>query len=206
MTFIVGLTGGIGSGKSAVADLFSSLGVQVVDTDAIAHELTGGQGLAMPEIEAEFGQGVVCPDGRLNREAMRRLVFSDPSARSRLEAILHPMIRRESDARCTAAKSPYVLLVVPLLIETGVYLQRINRILVVDCDEANQISRVMTRSGLSEAEVRTVMETQASRAERRAVADDVISNDGGIESLLPRVIDLHQRYLELAYDKSGTEC
>ena len=113
MSFIIGLTGGIGSGKSAVADLFSALGVAVVDTDAIAHELTGVNGAAMAEIAVEFGPEVIAPDGRLNRDAMRRQVFSDSSARARLEAILHPMIRRESEARCLAAQSPYVVLVVP---------------------------------------------------------------------------------------------
>jgi dephospho-CoA kinase len=205
MSFVVGLTGGIGSGKSAVANLFASHGVPVVDTDVIAHELTAAQGLAMPAIAAEFGQTVVAPDGRLDREAMRRLVFSDVSVKARLEAILHPLIRAESDARCTAATYPYVVLVVPLLIETGAYRQRIQRVLVVDCEEATQVARVMQRSGLGEDEIRTIMKTQASRAQRLAVADDVLSNDGGLEDLAPRVLDLHRRYIELAYDRSRTE-
>lgn len=205
MTFIVGLTGGIGSGKTAVADLFSELGIVVVDTDAIAHELTGLGGAAMPEIAAEFGTGVVSVDGRLNRVAMRQLVFSDPSAKSRLEAILHPMIRRMSEIRCQTAKSPYVLLVVPLLLETGVYRQRVNRILVVDCAEATQVSRVMARSGLTAEEVRAIMETQASRAVRRAAADDVIVNETDLEALREQVYGLHRRYLELAYDNSDKD-
>lgn len=198
MSFIVGLTGGIGSGKSAVADLFSTHGVAVVDTDAIAHELTGAQGAAMPEIAARFGDRVVGPDGALNRIVMRQLVFSDPSVKSRLEAILHPLIRRESEQRCQLATSPYVLLVVPLLIETGVYRQRVNRILVVDCAETTQISRVMARSGLAAEEVRAIMDTQASRAVRRAAADDVVVNETDLASLSAQVDDLHRRYLEMA--------
>ena len=198
MSFVVGLTGGIGSGKSSVADLFSAHGVVVVDTDAIAHELTGAHGAAMPEIAAQFGNSVVGSDGQLNRVVMRQLVFSDPSAKNRLESILHPLIRRESEQRCQSAKSPYMLLVVPLLIETGVYRQRVNRILVVDCAETTQVSRVMARSGLDAAEVRAIMDTQASRAVRRAAADDVVVNETDLASLSAQVNDLHQRYLEMA--------
>ena len=199
MNFVVGLTGGIGSGKSTVAELFAVLGVRVVDTDVIAHELTGSQGAAMPEIAAVFGDSVVLAGGGLDRAAMRRLVFSDPSARARLQDILHPMIRRQSEARClSASRAPYVLLVVPLLLESGGYRQRVDRILVVDCDEAVQISRVMTRSGLTEIEVRAIMATQASRAERLAAAEDVLENAQGLDNLRARIGALHQRYLELA--------
>ncbi|MBL0166512.1 MAG: dephospho-CoA kinase [Propionivibrio sp.] len=199
MNFVVGLTGGIGSGKSTVAELFAVLGVRVVDTDVIAHELTGSQGAAMPEIAAVFGDSVVLAGGGLDRAAMRRLVFSDPSARARLQDILHPMIRRQSEARClSASRAPYVLLVVPLLLESGGYRQRVDRILVVDCDEAVQISRVMTRSGLTEIEVRAIMATQASRAERLAAADDVLENAQGLDNLRARIGALHQRYLDLA--------
>jgi dephospho-CoA kinase len=199
MSFVVGLTGGIGSGKSTVAELFAVLGVLVVDTDVIAHELTGPQGAAMPEIAAVFGDSVVLAGGGLDRAAMRRLVFSDPSARARLQDILHPMIRRQSEARCLSASgAPYVLLVVPLLLESGGYRQRVDRILVVDCDEAVQISRVMTRSGLTEIEVRAIMATQASRAERLAAADDVLENAQRLDNLRARIGAMHQRYLELA--------
>jgi dephospho-CoA kinase len=199
MSFVIGVTGGIGSGKSTVADLFAARGAAVVDTDAIAHELTGAQGAAMHDIGAAFGGGVLLADGGLDRAAMRRLVFSDPSIRSRLESILHPMIRRESEARCQSmTRAPYVLLVVPLLVEAGDYRARVNRILVVDCDEAVQISRVMARSALAVDEVRAIMATQSTRAERLAVADDVISNSGGLATLGPQIDVFHQRYLELA--------
>lgn len=202
MSFIVGLTGGIGSGKTTVADLFARRGAALVDTDAIAHELTGPQGAAMAAISAAFGAAVLRPDGGLDRAAMRAVVFSDRSAKARLEAILHPLIRQQSAARCKAATSaPYVLLVVPLLVETGSYRQRADRVLVVDCDESVQISRVMARSGLAADAVKAIMATQASRAERRAVADDVVLNEGGLEALLPQVEGLHLRYLDLARAK-----
>lgn len=212
MSFVVGLTGGIGSGKSTVADLFAALGVAVIDTDAIAHDMTGVKGVAMPEIARTFGPTVLRADGGLDRAAMRRLVFSDSSAKGRLEAILHPMIRRESDARCRAATAaPYVLLVVPLLVESGEYRARCDRILVVDCEEAVQVSRVMARSGFSVSEVQAIMVTQASRSERLAAADDVISNSENQESLGPQIAALHQRYLELAAlvlnaDKLNANC
>jgi dephospho-CoA kinase len=203
MSFIVGLTGGIGSGKTTVADLFARRGAALVDTDAIAHELTGPQGAAMAAIAAAFGAAVLRPDGGLDRAAMRAVVFSDSSAKARLEAILHPLIRQQSAARCKAATSaPYVLLVVPLLVETGSYRQRADRVLVVDCDESVQISRVMARSGLAADAVKAIMATQASRAERRAVADDVVLNEGGLEALLPQVEGLHLRYLDLAGAKA----
>ena len=202
MSLTVGLTGGIGSGKSTVADKLAGLGAALVDTDVIAHRLTGAGGAAMGEIAAAFGPSVVRDDGALDRAAMRRLVFSDPAAKKRIEAILHPLIRSESEALCrSATASPYVLLVVPLLVEADVsasYRQRVDRILVVDCDEATQVARVVARSGLSPVEVRAIMATQASRAERLAVADDVVFNGGGLDELDPQLIALHRRYLDLA--------
>jgi len=199
VSLIVGLTGGIGSGKSTVADLLAVRGAAVVDTDVIAHELTGVRGAAMGQIAAAFGPSVVGDDGALDRVAMRRLVFSDAQAKSRIEAILHPLIQRESEARCRlAAAAPYVLLVVPLLVESGAYRQRVDRILVVDCDEATQLARVIARSGLSLEEAQAIMATQASRAERLAVADDVLFNGGGRDDLNAQVVALHRRYLELA--------
>ncbi len=206
MSFVVGLTGGIGSGKSTVADLFVERGAALVDTDAIAHELTGRQGAAMAAIGAFFGDSVVQADGSLDRAAMRALVFADRSAKASLEAILHPLIRQQSEARCVAAAAtaPYVLLVVPLLVESGGYRQRADRVLVVDCEEALQISRVMARNGFSADAVRRIMVTQATRAERLAAADDVLRNDRGRASLVAEVEGLHHRYLEMARTKSHT--
>lgn len=201
MSLVVGVTGGIGCGKSTVAELLATRGAAVVDTDAIAHELTGANGAAMPAIAAAFGSSVLCADGGLDRPEMRRLVFSDASARARLEAILHPMIRRESEERCnaaSAANAPYVLLVVPLLVESGSYRDRMTRVLVIDCDEETQVARVMARSGLSADEVRAIMATQASRTERLAAADDVLRNDGDLDSLRDQLDILHERYLSMA--------
>lgn len=200
MTYIVGLTGGIGSGKSAVADLFAALGAAVVDTDAIAHSLTGPDGAAMPTIQAEFGDRVASADGALDRAAMRGIVFADPSARKRLEAILHPMIRAESEQQVAtgAVLAPYVILMVPLLIESGDYRKRVDRIAVVDCAEATQISRVMSRNNLPKDEVERILAAQATRAERLAAADDIIDNDGALADLPPRIERLHQRYLDFS--------
>ena len=198
MGFIVGLTGGIGSGKSAVATRFADLGIAVVDTDAIAHELTGAGGAAMPAIAAAFGPAVVSAAGALDRAAMRRLAFADAGVRQQLEGILHPMIRHEALARCEQAlsqHSPYVILAVPLLVESGAYRQYVRRVLVVDCDEAVQEQRVMARSGLAADEVRRIMSAQAARAERRAAADDIIDNNGDLAALIPQVKALHDRYL-----------
>ena len=204
--FVVGLTGGIGSGKSAAADAFAALGVSVVDTDAIAHELTAPGGVAMPGLVAAFGAEVAAVDGALDRARMRRLVFADPAARERLEAILHPLIRTLSAERCRLALSPYVILAVPLLVESGTYRERCSRIVVVDCPESLQISRVMARNGLAEAEVRAIMATQASRAERLAVADDVIANDGDLANLEKQVGELHRRYLQLSSQIPKANC
>ena len=196
--FVIGLTGGIGSGKSAAADLFAARGALMVDTDQIAHQLTAPGGAAMDAIRQAFGNGVVAADGALNRAAMRALAFEDPDARKRLEAILHPMIRAESERLCLAATTPYVMLVVPLLIESGTYRQRVRRLCGVDCPEEVQVARVMQRSGLEERQVRAIMAAQASRAERLAAADDVIDNGGSYEQLAAQVERLHAAYLQLA--------
>lgn len=201
MGLIVGLTGGIGSGKSAAANLFAELGVAVVDTDVIAHELAGPGGPAMPAITAVFGQAVLASDGSLDRPAMRTLAFADPAARKRLEAILHPLIRDESGLRCQralAAGVPYVVLAVPLLIETGDYRQRVDRVLVVDCEDEVRIVRVAARSGLSREEIQRIMATQCSRAARLTAADDIIDNTGTPDKLAPQVASLHREYLRLA--------
>ena len=204
--FVVGLTGGIGSGKSAAAASFAAQGIAVVDTDAIAHELTTAGGAAMPALLAEFGPEVAAPDGALDRARMRRLVFAEPAARGRLEAILHPLIRELSAARCRDAVSPYVILAVPLLVESGTYCDRCHRIVVVDCPESLQISRVMARNGLSEAEIRAIMAAQASRDQRLGVADEVLNNDGDLHHLESQVADLHRKYLRLSSQIAKANC
>jgi dephospho-CoA kinase len=193
--FSVGLTGGIGCGKSTVADLFAARGASLVDTDVIAHQLTTPGGAAMPALLQEFGAGFATPDGAMDRSRMRDLVFADPGARTRLEAILHPMIRAATVAAADAATGAYVIYVVPLLVESGNWRARVQRILAIDCQEATQIARVMARSGLPEAQVKAIMAAQASRQQRLAAADDVIDNDAGLDALLPQVARLHQFYL-----------
>jgi dephospho-CoA kinase len=198
MTFIVGLTGGIGSGKSAAASLFEELGALVVDTDAIAHELTAPGGTAIEPIRKAFGEEVIASSGALDRAAMRRKVFTDPEAKARLEAILHPMIRAEADRRSAASRAPYVVLVVPLLVESGGYRNRVLRVAVVDCPEEMQVARVMTRSGLSADEARAIMAAQVDRKDRLAAADDVIDNGGDLAALRSQVEALHRKYKEMA--------
>jgi dephospho-CoA kinase len=198
----IGLTGGIGCGKSSAATIFQELGAAVVDTDEIARELTHPGGVALAAVRRDFGADYIAADGGLDRERMRQLVFSDPAARKRLEAILHPLIRNESRARIAAAQQPYVIVVVPLLLETGAYSALVKRILVVDCDEAQQIARTTRRSGLSAAEVRAVMAAQVPRAARLAAADDVLRNDAGLKTLRREVEALHAKYLALARQRA----
>jgi dephospho-CoA kinase len=198
MRFCVGLTGGIGCGKSQATGTFAELGADVVDTDAIAHELTVPGGRAMDALRQSFGSEYIRQDGSLDRERMRELVFSDPTAKSRLEAIIHPMIRAESRRRVQEGTAPYVVLVVPLLLETGAYRDMVNRVLVVDCEEWQQIARTMARSGLTEEAVRRIIAAQLPRDRRLEHADDVLSNDADIQSLRSQVEALHKRYLELA--------
>jgi dephospho-CoA kinase len=195
---VVGLTGGIGSGKSAAAEQFARLGAAVVDTDEIARTLTAPGGGAMPHIKSLFGDAFVAPSGAMDREAMRRRVFADPAAKRALERLLHPMIRAESERRIAEAQAPYVVHVVPLLIESAGYRSRVDRVLVVDAPEEVQVERVRARSGLGEAEIRAIMHSQASRAERLAAADDVIDNRGTLQALRDQVAALHEKYLRLA--------
>ena len=195
--YVVGLTGGIGSGKSAAADEFARLGASVVDTDAIAHALTQQGGAAVPEVEKRFGKEFVL-DGAMDRKKMRDHVFADPAAKRALEALLHPMIREESARRIAAARAPYVVHVVPLLIESPDYRRRVNRVLVVDAPEEAQVARVRARSNLPEEEVRAIMRTQVTRAARLAAADDVIDNAGSRDALRNQVAALHQKYLQFA--------
>jgi dephospho-CoA kinase len=199
--FSVGLTGGIGSGKSTVADLFAAQGAAVIDTDLIAHQLTAVGGAAIPAIKESFGAGLILPDGAMDRAAMRERVFADPAEKKRLEAIMIPLIRRSTREAAEQAQGAYLLFVVPLLVESGLWRQRVSRVLTVDCPEEVQLRRVMQRNNLSEAQVRAIIASQASRAERLAAADDVISNEGDSAALLPQVVRLHQLYLELAKAK-----
>jgi len=196
--FVVGLTGGIGSGKSAAADEFAALGASVVDTDAIARELTDKGGAALADIERRFGAAFLDASGAMNRKKMRDHVFADPAAKQALENLLHPLIREESARRIAAASGPYVVHVVPLLLESPGYRDRVDRVLVVDASEQAQLARVRARSGLSADEVRAIMRTQVSRAERLAGADDVIDNSGSLEALRKQVGALHQKYLQFA--------
>ena len=200
---VVGVTGGIGSGKTAAVSLFEALGAGVVDTDAIAHVLTRPGGAAMSAIRARFGPGYVSADGGLDRAAMRALVFADAAAKRDLEAILHPLIGARSRAALMEAGGPYVLLVVPLLVERGGYRDVVDRVLVIDCDESLQVERVMQRSGLTAEQVRAIMATQASREQRLRAADDVIRNDGTPARLAEQVRALHQHYLSLAENRDS---
>jgi len=194
---VIGLTGGIGSGKSTVARLFEERGATVVDTDDISRALTAAGGKALPAIAAAFGPGVIAADGSLERAAMRERVFADPDTRLRLEAILHPLIREQAAGAIAAAGGDYVLLAVPLLFETRSQLPQVARTLVVDCPEELQVARTMARSGLAEAEVRAIMQAQWPRWRRLQCADDVIANAEGIEALAPQVEALHRRYRSL---------
>ena len=196
--FSIGLTGGIGSGKSAVADMLARRGAAIIDTDQIAHALTAPGGAAMPQIAASFGDNFLTSEGALNRAAMRERVFSDPEAKRRLEAILHPLISQQTRAEAERAQGAYLVFVVPLLVESGRWKDRVDRVLAVDCPEALQVERVMHRSQLTAEQVRAIMAAQASREQRLAVADDVIVNDQPLPALEQAVEALHQRYLALA--------
>lgn len=197
--FAIGLTGGIGSGKSTVADLFATCGVPVVDMDAISHRITSPGGIAMPWIATEFGPSFVTSDGSLDRTHMRALAFSNESARQRLEAIIHPLIRAEADRAPKQMYGPYVIVMAPLLLESGNWKTRVDRILAVDCLVETQIERVIRRNGLTREEVLTIIARQASRETRFAAADDVIFNDSiSVHALATRVDGLHLQYLTLA--------
>jgi dephospho-CoA kinase len=198
VSFTVGLTGGIGSGKTTVARQLEALGAAVVDTDEISRRLTGPNGAAIAQLLAEFGERYVGADGALDRDAMRALAFEDPLARQRLEAILHPAIRAEADRLLAASRGPYAVIVVPLLFETRGYLDRVARTLVVDCAESLQVERTMARSGLAREAVLAIMKTQWPRWRRLQVADEVIWNGAGLASIEPECARLHARYCAMA--------
>lgn len=195
MTLCIGLTGGIGCGKSTVAGLFAEHGAGIIDTDAIAHGLTQSRGDAIAAISAAFGKDYIMDNGALNRTKMRGLIFSDAAAKQRLELILHPLILEQAKAQLQQLQTkPYIVAVVPLLPESPAFRQLVQRVLVVDCDETAQVARVIARSRMSEAEVRGIITQQTPRAERLQLADDVIHNDAGLDSLAEQVAILHERY------------
>lgn len=199
--FSLGLTGGIGSGKTTVANMLGELGAALIDTDLIAHQLTTPGGLAIPAIRAQFGDAFITADGAMDRAGIRQLVFADTAQKLKLEAILHPLIRTETERAAAQAKGDYRIFVVPLLVESGNWKQRVDRILVVDCDEETQIKRVMSRNQLSREQVVAIMRNQASRQARLAAADDVIVNNGDLKNISEEVLRLHELYLGLAKNK-----
>lgn len=197
----IGLTGGVGSGKSTVAAMLQQLGAGIVDADELAHALTAPGGAAIELLRARFGDAAIADDGALDRARMRTLAFEDSVVRKDLEGILHPMIRalsRERGAKLAAASRPYVVYVIPLLVESGDWRGRVHRILVVDCSAATQLARVTARPGLDERSARRIIAAQAARTERLAIADDVLFNESPLEDLQPRVRRLHETYLRLA--------
>ena len=198
----IGLTGGIASGKSTIADLFADLGVAVIDTDIIAREVVKPGEPALDEIRAEFGDTLFRADGTLDRAAMRQRIFSDDVARQSLEAILHPRIQQETIRQADAADGEYQLIVVPLLTESALQ-DQVDRILVVDCDESTQIARLLARDTETEEQARRILASQASREDRLAIADDVIQNDSSIAAASSQVSALHDSYLALAHLPEG---
>jgi dephospho-CoA kinase len=199
--YIVGLTGGIGSGKSAVADAFAALSIDVTDTDRLAHALTAPGTPGLDAIAVALGRGLVLPDGTLDRAALRRLAFADAAARDRLESILHPLIGKAAREEIARWRGPYGIVVVPLLLERGGLSSIVDRVLVVDCPEELQVRRVGVRSGLAPEEVRAIMAAQLPRAERLARADDVLDNAGPPDAIAPQVAALDRRYRSLAEER-----
>lgn len=204
MSICIGLTGGIGCGKSTVAQLFAAHGAAIIDTDAIAHQLTRPDGAAIAPIRAAFGDAYLAADGALDRARMRQLVFSDAAAKRQLEDILHPLILEQCKVELQHTRqAPYVVIVVPLLLESPAFRQLVRRILVVDCSDENQIARVTGRSRLSRAEVLAIIAQQTPRAVRLASADDLIVNDADIDALKTQVEALHKRYSGLDRQNSN---
>lgn len=196
MTLLIGLTGGIGTGKSTVCKLFAERGVAVIDADAVAKELVALDQPALQAIVQEFGKGIIDAKGRLRRDRLRSIVFSDPERRKRLEKLLHPLILEEMLSRANRAEGPYCILCIPLLVETD-QVSAVDRVLVVDAPEALQIQRVMERDHLTIDEIKAIMHAQASREDRLEAADDVIMNASDMTKLAEQVNALHQKYLAL---------
>ncbi len=197
----IGLTGGIGSGKSTVSAHFARLGAAVIDTDVIARAVVEPGRPGYRRIVEQFGAEILLADSGLDRAALRRLVFEQPARRRQLEAILHPLIRAEVERRVAELAAPYAIIVVPLLVETD-FSELVDRVLVVDAPDDLRVAWVAQRSGMNEDEIRRIIDAQASRARRLAAADDVLVNDGSLDQLRRRVEALHARYLELARSRN----
>lgn len=190
----IGVTGGLGAGKTTVSRMFAGLGVPIVDTDEISRELTASGGKAIPAIRDAFGDAIFSADGGLDRAALRAQILADEAAKRRLEDILHPLIRAQVESRMAAVEAPYVLVVIPLLVETGAYDKMLDRVLVVDCSEQTQLQRSLARGGWREAEIRAMLMKQATRQDRLARADDVLDTDCDLDELSNRVSALDQKY------------
>lgn len=196
--YVVAITGGIGSGKTTVANQFAALGIEVIDADLIAREAVEPGTPALTAIASHFGPGILDEQGRLDRRVLRERIFSEPAAKHWLNTLLHPLIRSEMLRQCAAASSPYCLLVVPLLVENRL-MNLADRVLVIDVDEATQIERTCRRDGVSRAQAEAILAAQASRTERLAVADDVLDNQSGTsETIRARILALHETYLAFA--------
>ena len=193
----IGLTGGIGSGKTTVTRLFADFNIPIIDADIIAHQLVEPGQPALARIQSTFGQQVINPDGSLNRSELRNIVFADANLKQKLEAILHPLILRKIQAEAEALNAPYCIISIPLLFETGMD-RWVDRILVIDCPVETQISRVKHRDGLSEETIRTIIASQASRELRNTQADDLIDNSQSNSQLAEQVKTLHNLYLLLS--------
>ena len=198
MSYRVGLTGGIGSGKSTAAELFASLGVPVIDTDAISHQLTRPNGEAIPAIQSVLGSEYIDSTGALDRAKMRQLIFSDTTAKNLLEKILHPLIFAEARSLAAISSASYVIIIVPLLFETTAFKEWMNRTVTVDCTEETQIKRITKRNGMNDQTARSIISQQISRAQRLELADDIIDNEGDLAELCEQIARLNLRYLELS--------
>ena len=196
--YVVAITGGIGSGKTTVANQFAALGIEVVDADLIAREVVEPGTPALAAITSHFGPEILTEQGLLDRRVLRERIFSDQAAKSWLNALLHPIIRSEMLRQCAAVSSPYCLLVVPLLVENRLT-ELADRVLVIDVDEATQIERTCRRDGVSREQAQAILASQASRSERLAMADDVLDNQSGTtETIRERILALHETYLAFA--------
>jgi dephospho-CoA kinase len=199
----IGLTGGIASGKSTAALRFAELGVPVIDADEASRAVVAPGSPGLQQVVTRFGASVATTSGELDRHALRNLIFSDSAARADLNAILHPLIRAHMEQQVTVAAGPYVIMAIPLLVEGGRQRDRVDRVLVVDIDEAVQLQRLSTRDGSTQEQARAILAAQASRATRLSAADDILANTGSVTELRQGVDRLHTRYLQLAQQKQG---